>query len=164
MVTVAFLATQGHSTEGEQTQDCHLHTEFCFAKECSLASLVVVKFLSGTTESLQIISLGVLPRPGLKDLFSHPYPVGSDSRSNITGRNCGLISLTYCQIPAGPPENLNESTNTPFPAGGQELAVPLGSKLYVFTLRPPPPLVVLTSFLSHLWRPGDGLPDSPDAR
>ena len=45
-----------------------------------------------------------------------------------------FISLTYCQIPAGPPENLNESTNTPFPAGGQELAVPLGSKLYVFTL------------------------------
>ena len=94
-------------------------------------SLVGVKFFSGITESLQIISLGVLPRPGLKDLFSHL--VGSDYGSSIAGRNCRLIPLIYCQIPTSSYGNLSKSINTLFPAMGQGQAILLGSKLCVFT-------------------------------
>ena len=94
-------------------------------------SPVGIKSFSGITESLQIMSLGVLPRPGLKDLFSHP--VGSDYGSSIAGRNCRLIPLIYSQIPTSSVGNLSKSINTPFPAMGQGQAVLLGSKLCVFT-------------------------------
>lgn len=116
-----------------------------------------VKFSSGTTESLQIISLGILLRPGLKDLFSPHYPVGSDSESSITGRNCRLIALTYCQIPTSSLGNLSKSINTPFSAIGARAGLSSWLKALCFHLTIPL-LVVLISFLSHLSRRGDGLP------
>lgn len=64
-------------------------------KDWFLALVVRVKFPSGTTESLHIISLGILPRPGLKDLLPHPHPVTSDSGSR---RQAGIAG-SLLQLP-----------------------------------------------------------------